>query len=241
MNPSIQVETGDVLLIDDDVSLCRMLEGYLSRHGWKTRVAHRASTGLAAALEMRSGLIILDVMLPEFDGFELLRRLRKEADVYVLLLTARGEEIDRIIGLELGADDYLAKPFNPRELLARMRAIVRRGPRRLAQAPEVQFSIADFVVDPGARSITFRSRPLELTDLEFELLRLFLARPTEILGRAELVENAFDRPFHPADRSLDMHVLRLRRKLEKLEGFHGEIRTVRSNGYMFLLEAIMER
>lgn len=240
-SPPTLIETDNVLLIDDDVALCRMLQGYLSRHGWKTSVAHRASTGLAAALEMRSGLIILDVMLPEFDGFELLRRLRKEVDVYVLLLTARGEEIDRIIGLELGADDYLPKPFNPRELLARMRAIVRRGPHRFEEARTAQFSVANFTVDPAARSIHFSGRLLDLTDLEFELLRHFLARPGEVLGRAELVENVFDRPFRPLDRSLDMHILRLRRKLEGLQGFQGEIRTVRSNGYMLLLEGKLGR
>ena len=226
----------NLLLVDDDVQLGSLMTQFFNPTEFCVTVATTGEEGIAILTEGQFSIIILDVMLPEFDGFELLRRLRKEADVYVLLLTARGEEIDRIIGLELGADDYLAKPFNPRELLARMRAIVRRGPRRLAQAREMQFSVADFVVDPATRSITFRNRPLDLTDLEFELLRLFLARPTEVLGRGELVESALDRRFHPADRSLDMHVLRLRRKLAKLVGFQGEIRTVRSNGYMFLLE-----
>lgn len=237
MNPvPAAPEVDKVLLIDDDVALCRMLQAYLGRHGWKTMVAHRASTGLAAALEMQNGLIILDVMLPDFDGFELLRRLRNEVDVYVLLLTARGEEVDRIVGLELGADDYISKPFNPRELLARMRAIVRRGPHRFTQAKDAQFTVAGFTVDDRTRRILFSGRPFELTDLEFELLRHFLAHPSELLGREQLVEDVFDRPFRPTDRSLDMHILRLRRKLEKLDGFDGEIRTVRSNGYMLLLE-----
>lgn len=223
-----------VLLIDDDITLCRMLVDYLTKHGWNVTVAHRASTGLAAALEMKHGLVILDVMLPDFDGYEVLRRLRKDADVYVLLLTARGEEVDRIFGLELGADDYLAKPFNVRELVARMNVIVRRGPRDFVLERKRQFSVAGFAVDTAARSIRFGDKLLELTDLEFELLRELLEHPVQVLSREELVRRVFHRPFRPLDRSLDMLVLRVRRKLEKIEGFSGEIRTVRSSGFMLL-------
>ncbi|MFT4113248.1 response regulator transcription factor [Silvibacterium sp.] len=237
--PPVSTELEHVLLIDDDVELCRMLQDYLSRHGWEVSMAHRGSSGLAAALEMRHGLIVLDVMLPDFDGFELLRRLRREADVYVLLLTARGEEIDRIVGLELGADDYLPKPFNPRELLARMRAIVRRGTRtgnNGEPSRESQPAIAGFTVDHAVRSVRFGEQPLELTDLEFDLLHQFLTHPGEVLNREQLVERVLERPFRPLDRSLDMLVSRLRRKLETLPGFSGGIKAVRSNGYLFFTE-----
>ena len=233
----------NVLLIDDDVELCLMLQDYLGRHGWAVRMAHRGQSGLAAALEMRQGLIVLDVMLPDFDGFELLRRLRREADVCVLLLTARGEEVDRIVGLELGADDYLPKPFNPRELLARMRAITRRGALRGAVAVEqssgggAQTSVAGFTVDSAVRTIRFGAETLLLTDLEFNLLQYFLAHPAEVLSRDQLVESVLERPFRPLDRSLDMHVSRLRRKLDSLQGFHGGIKAVRSNGYLFFVQS----
>ncbi|GGH05617.1 response regulator transcription factor [Silvibacterium dinghuense] len=232
-------ELDTVLLIDDDVELCRMLQDYLSRHGWSVSMAHRGSSGLTAALEMRHGLIVLDVMLPDFDGFELLRRLRHsaDADVYVLLLTARGEEIDRIVGLELGADDYLPKPFNPRELLARMRAIVRRGAPRSTSSEEPHAPTASFTIDHAVRTIRYADQALELTDLEFDLLHHFLTHPSEVLNREQLVERILERPYRPLDRSLDMLVSRLRRKLEALPGFSGGIKAVRSNGYLFYLES----
>ena len=225
-----------VLLIDDDTELCAMLRKYLSRHGWEVRTAHSGGTGIAAAREHRADLIVLDVMLPDFDGFEVLRRLHREMDVPVLMLTARGEEIDRIVGLELGADDYLSKPFNPRELLARMKAVARRSSGRRPQGAEARFSVGNFTVDPSSRQIFFSNSPVELTDIEYSLLHIFLSQPHETISREKLVEEAFERPFRPLDRSLDMHLVRLRRKLESLSGFCGAIRTVRSSGYMFVVD-----
>jgi len=174
-------------------------------------------------------VIVLDVMLPDFDGFEVLRRLQREMTTHVLMLTARGEEIDRIVGLELGADDYLPKPFNPRELLARMRAVVRRSTLSEANMPTPGFTL-----DSRNRQVSFDGTPLELTDIEYMLLQLFLSHPGEVLSRELLAEEALERPHRSFDRSLDMHVSRLRRKFEQLPGFHGAIRTVRSSGYMLV-------
>lgn len=221
------------LLIDDDVELCSMLQNYLGRHGWSITARHSGDAGLKAALENRYNIVLLDVMLPDLDGFEVLRRLRQQSSVNVLLLTARGDDVDRIVGLELGADDYLPKPFNPRELVARMRAILRRGSRQESKSAPKRPMLAGFIIDTNQRTISFGGRHLELTDVEFLLLCKLLERPYEIVSREELVEQILERPFRPLDRSIDMHISRLRRKLEALEGFHGVIRAIRNSGYMF--------
>lgn len=216
------------LLIDDDTELCSMLQDYLSRHGWAVTTRHSGESGLRAALEGEYKIVLLDVMLPDFDGFELLRRLRQRSAVNVLLLTARGDDVDRIVGLELGADDYLPKPFNARELVARMRAITRRG----AHVEQKKATVTGFSIDSSRRSISYGERVLDLTDLEFLLLSKFLEEPYEVISREELTEHVLERPFRPLDRSIDMHVSRLRRKLEALQDFQGSIRSIRNSGYM---------
>jgi two-component system response regulator CpxR len=231
----------EVLLIDDDFELCRMLQNYLGRHGWTVHVAHTGNAGIEAARRCAADLIVLDIMLPDIDGLEVLCRLQREMAVRVLMLTARGEEVDRIVGLEMGADDYMAKPFSPRELLARMRAVVRRSVPRDPQEIELRFKSGNFVVDVSTREIIFANKPLDLTGIEFGLLRLLLARPHEVLSRENLVKQVFERPFRPLDRSLDMHILRLRRKLGALRGFCGTIKTVRSGGYMLVLDPLLEK
>src|SRR5579875_2646182 len=155
-----------VLLIDDDTELCSMLQDYLGRHGWKVTARHSGQAGLKSALEDTYGIILLDVMLPDIDGFEVLRRLRAQSAIHVLLLTARGDDVDRIVGLELGADDYLPKPFNPRELVARMRAILRRA-SQLETLPTARRVVAGFSVDFNLRIISFGRQTLDLTDIEF--------------------------------------------------------------------------
>ena len=222
-------EQESVLLVDDDTELCTMLDSYLSRHGWKVTSAHNGADGIRAAQSISPGLIILDGMLPDMDGFDVLRRIRATDNVPVLLLTARGEEIDRIVGLEMGADDYLGKPFNPRELLARMRAIHRRAaPREDADA-----SAPDFVINDSKREISFRTAPIVLTDIEYRLLATLLRR-ADVVDRDELTRQAFDRESRPFDRSLDMHVSRLRRKLDQLEGFQGTVKSIRNSGYLLV-------
>jgi two-component system response regulator CpxR len=220
-----------VLLIDDDTELCAMLQDYLGRHGWKTTAKHSGEAGLTSAIEGSYAIVLLDVMLPDLDGFEVLRRLRKESAVNVLLLTARGDDVDRIVGLELGADDYLPKPFNPRELVARMRAIARRGLHAENAAPSR--TVAGFTVDLTRRTISFADQALDLTDVEFLLFSMLLQQPYQIVSREDLTERVLDRPFRPLDRSVDMHISRLRRKLESLDGFRGSIRGIRNLGYMF--------
>jgi two-component system response regulator CpxR len=221
----------DILLIDDDVELCSMLTEYLGRYGFRVAAVHRGDTGLKAALDNPFALVLLDVMLPGLDGFEVLRRLRSASRVRVVLLTARGEDVDRIVGLEIGADDYLSKPFNPRELLARVRAILRRS-----AAPEVKQEHALLRVDGlelnrAARTASQNGKKLELTDVEFALLEALMRSPGKVVSREEISENVLGRRFHPFDRSLDMHVSRLRRKLAGRGSSEEQVKTIRGVGY----------
>ena len=225
-----------ILLVDDDIELCTMLEDYLSRHGFKVATEHNGEHGLHRALTNDFAMVLLDVMLPGLDGFEVLRRLRTNSQVSVLLLTARGEDIDRIVGLEIGADDYLPKPFNPRELLARIRAILRRSAAaRPAQAKIRHLSVAGIELDSGARTAICNGVELDLTNVEFELLAALMEAPGQILTREHLTECVLDRRFNPFDRSLDMHVSRLRRKLDEAADLGDQIKTIRSVGYQLAL------
>ncbi len=229
-----------VLLIDDDIELCAMLEDYLARHGFAVTKEHNGELGLHRALTGDFAIVLLDVMLPGLDGFEVLRRLRTSSQVSVLLLTARGEDIDRIVGLEIGADDYLPKPFNPRELLARIRAILRRSaaPAAAKATPRTairHLSVAGIELDTGARTAICNGTELDLTNVEFELLGALMDAPGQILTREHLSESVLDRRFNPFDRSLDMHVSRLRRKLEDAARLGDQIKTIRSVGYQLAL------
>jgi len=225
-----------VLMIDDDIELCSMLEDYLVRHGFAVTAEHNGELGLHRALTGEFSMILLDVMLPGLDGFEVLRRLRTSSQVSVLLLTARGEDIDRIVGLEIGADDYLPKPFNPRELLARIRAILRRtAANRTARGGNLtgikHLSVGGIELDSGARTASCNGVELDLTNVEFELLGALMGAPGQILTREHLTELVLDRRFNPFDRSLDMHVSRLRRKLDDAAKLGDQIKTIRSVGY----------
>jgi DNA-binding response OmpR family regulator len=216
----------DVLLIDDDVELCSMLTEYLGKNGFRVKTVHRGDMGLKAAQQRPWTLILLDVMLPGMDGFEVLKRIRAESSVSVLLLTARGEDVDRIVGLEIGADDYVPKPFNPRELLARMRAILRR--HNVSPAPDSGvLRVQDLELDPAARQALQKGEKLDLTDIEFGLLEALMRSPGKVVNRDELSEGVLGRKFDPFDRSLDMHVSRLRRKLAQED----QVKTIRGVGY----------
>jgi DNA-binding response OmpR family regulator len=225
-----------VLAIDDDVKLCAMLEDYLVRHDIELTARHNGPDGLEEALHGANyDLVLLDVMLPGLDGFEVLRQLRAVSNIPVLLLTARGEDVDRIVGLEIGADDYLPKPFNPRELVARIRAILRRG-RPLATHTDNLFVSGSVRFDTGARTVAIDGHPLDLTDLEYLLFLTLAQRSGDIVSRDELAEKVLDRELHPFDRSVDMNISRLRRKLEAINGFTGIIKTIRHAGYMYTPE-----
>ena len=228
-----------VLLIDDDIELCSMLEDYLVRHGFAVSTEHNGELGLHRALTGEFAIVLLDVMLPGLDGFEVLRRLRTSSQVSVLLLTARGEDIDRIVGLEIGADDYLPKPFNPRELLARIRAILRRSAANRSPRPAIRhLSVGGIELDSGARTASCNDVELDLTNVEFELLAALMGAPGQILTREHLTELVLDRRFNPFDRSLDMHVSRLRRKLDDAAQLGDQIKTIRSVGYQLAVPVV---
>ena len=226
-----------ILIIDDDISLCTMLKEYFTLHAMQLSMCHHGVAGLEQARDGRYDLVLLDVMLPGIDGFEVLRMLRPISDVSILLLTARSEVDDRINGLETGADDYLAKPFNPRELIARIRCILRRRAARTAHLDSQHggrvLSAHGFTLDRTARNVTYRGTSLALTDTEFILLEALLDSPGIVLDREQLSWRVSQRPFHPLDRSLDMLVCRLRRKLEIEDNPGQAIRTIRSTGYVF--------
>lgn len=223
----------DVLLIDDDEELCEMLIEYLGRYDLRVHAVHRGDTGLQAARSRTWPMILLDVMLPGLDGFEVLKQIRTFSKGSVLLLTARGEDVDRIVGLEMGADDYLPKPFNARELLARIRAIRRRNESTTREMISPPLIVEDLVLDPGSRTVKQHGTPIEVTDVEFSLLAVLMRSPGKVVERESLSEQVLDRKFSPFDRSLDMHVSRLRKKLNGA----GEerIKTVRGTGYQLVL------
>ena len=227
----------DILLIDDDVELCSMLTEYMGRNGFRIRAVHRGDTGLKTALEQPFAMVLLDVMLPGLDGFEVLRRMRASSAVSVLLLTARGEDVDRIVGLEIGADDYLSKPFNPRELLARVRAILRRSTGTQEKREQTVLRADGLELNLANRTVLQDGKKIELTDVEFSLLEALMRSPGKVVTREDISENVLGREFHPFDRSLDMHVSRLRRKLSGKDAAEELVKTIRGTGYQLAVNA----
>jgi len=222
-----------ILVVDDDVELCGLVEEYLGAEGFSLNAAHDGETGLQQALSNEFALVVLDVMLPGINGFEVLRRIRSVSKTPVLLLTARGEDVDRIVGLEIGADDYLPKPFNPRELVARIRAILRRTkPAKADAVPEV-LTVGDVELDPATRTVLRAGQPVDLTSVEFNLLEVLLREAGRVVTRERLVNAVLSRKFMPFDRSIDMHVSKVRRKLGDSEENGDHIKTIRGVGYMF--------
>jgi len=227
----------EILLIDDDVELCSMLTEYLGKFGFRVTAVHRGDTGLKAALEKPHALVLLDVMLPGLDGFEVLRRIRATSAVSVLLLTARGEDVDRIVGLEIGADDYLSKPFNPRELLARVRAILRRSAGTQTVQEQTLLRTDGLELNLAARTVLQNGKKIELTDVEFALLEALMRSPGKVVSREDISENVLGRKFHPFDRALDMHVSRLRRKLGENSEADEQVKTIRGVGYQLAVNS----
>jgi DNA-binding response OmpR family regulator len=223
-----------VLIIDDDRDLTAMLAEYLEPEGFVVEIAHTGEDGLAQALAIDYSLIILDVMLPRINGLEVLRRLRARTQCPVIMLTARGQDVDRIVGLEIGSDDYLAKPFNSRELLARMHAVLRRSrPATVAPSGDDLLVVGDVVMDVQARTLKRAGRPIEVTSLEFEVLRLLLTAAGSVVSRERLFEQVLQREFVIFDRSIDNHISNLRRKLGPKIGDIERIRSVRNAGYVY--------
>ncbi len=227
-----------ILVIDDDIELCELLTDYLGGEGFSVETVNNGKQGAEQALIGDYVLIILDVMLPEMNGFDVLRKVREQCKTPVIMLTARGDDIDRIVGLELGADDYLPKPFNPRELVARIRAIQRRVIADTQQPTAeklTELAVGDVVLNKTNRVVRCAGKSVELTSVEFNLLELLLARAGEIISREELVEKVLGRRLSAYDRSIDVHVSALRKKLGHYEGETERIRTVRSVGYLYSL------
>jgi DNA-binding response OmpR family regulator len=216
-----------VLVVDDDVELCQLLAQYLVTEGLSVEAAYNGSAGVDRALSGDHAIVVLDVTLPDIKGFEVLRRLRVRSRVPVLMLTARGDEADRVVGLELGADDYVAKPFSPRELLARLRAVLRRAaPEAVAE----KLSSAGITVDTGAREAWVDGKPVELTGLEIDLLIALLRRAGRVVPRNALLDLAGRGDVAVGERAVDVHISRLRKKLG--DDPPTRIRTVRGVGYV---------
>jgi two-component system response regulator CpxR len=225
-----------VLVVDDDVELCQLLAQYLVSEGLTVEAAYSGTAGVERALSGDHAIVVLDVTLPDIKGFEVLRRLRVRSRMPVLMLTARGDEQDRILGLELGADDYLPKPFNPRELSARIEAILRRaapGRNVGALAPADQLAVDDIAMDKGTRVVRQSGHELDLTTIEFNLLEEFLRWAGRVISREDLVRNVLGREFSPFDRSIDTHVSNLRRKLGPTTQGVERIKGVRGVGYLY--------
>jgi two-component system, OmpR family, response regulator CpxR len=223
-----------ILIIDDDVELCHLVGEYLQAEGFTIDCVHDGESGLKKANAGEYLLAVLDVMLPGINGFEVLRRIRATSRLPVLLLTARGEDVDRIVGLEIGADDYLPKPFNPRELVARIRAVLRRTHGEggaLPSAPDV-VRVGEVELDPATRTVRLDGKPVDLTSVEFNLLEVLLREAGRVVPRERLVNAVLSRKFSPFDRSIDMHVSKVRKKLGDTDSDE-HIKTVRGVGYIF--------
>jgi two-component system response regulator CpxR len=225
-----------ILVIDDDVELCELLTDYLTPEGFQVETVHDGVQGAVRALSGEPALVILDVMLPGMSGFDVLRRIRAGSSVPVLMLTARGDDVDRIVGLEMGADDYLPKPFNARELVARIRAIQRRvEPARAREVggAKLRLTVGDVQLDPGTRVVLQRGHPVDLTSVEFTLLEALLRAAGQVLTREDLSKEVLGRPLSPYDRSIDVHISSLRRKLGHQLADVERIKTVRGTGYVY--------
>jgi DNA-binding response OmpR family regulator len=227
-----------LLLVDDDEKLARLLRDYLQQFGYEVDTAHDGRKGLAMALENEYAAVILDVMLPGLNGFDVLRELRHESQVPVLMLTALGDEPDRIAGLEIGADDYLPKTFSTRELLARLRAVIRRSmgvSRQQAEGHEAPVAVGGLYVDPATHTATLDGQPLTLTPIEYDMLLALARSAGRVKTREQLLLDVAERDFESFDRSIDVHVSALRKKLGDDSKSPRFIETIRGTGYRMRL------
>lgn len=225
----------NVLIIDDDTKLSELLSEYLTKNGYTCFISEKPSDAFAKLKKNNFDLIILDVMLPEMDGFEVCKKIRKEYDTPIIMLTARGEVTDKIVGLELGADDYLPKPFEPRELLARISSIIRRVEGKLRLAANIKFK--NLTIDVNKRAAFMNGKDIDLTTAEFELLIYFAKSNGKVLSRDDLMKNTRGISWESYNRSVDVMVSRLRGKLKNFSPKKEEyIKTVHSVGYMFYAE-----
>ncbi len=223
---------GRILLVDDDRELCQMLTEYLEAEHFDVKSVHDGGDALAELKIGEFEILILDVMLPSVGGFDVLRKLGASYETPILMLTARGDDIDRIVGLELGADDYLSKPFNPRELVARVRAILRRANNRAGRGgvPD-ELNVGPILLNTGMHQVRVADLPVALTGAEFRVLELLMRSVGQVISREAMTEQALGRKLVPYDRSIDTHISNLRRKLDLEAGKNPEIKNVRGSGY----------
>ncbi len=228
-----------ILVIDDDTELCELLSDYLVPEGFEVETVHDGATGAERVLAGNYDLVILDVMLPGLNGFDVLRKIRAASAVPVLMLTARGDDVDRIVGLELGADDYLPKPFNPREMVARIRAIQRRtaptvSGREAAGEKPAKIAVGDIELNPATHTVLCNNSKVELTAVEFSLLHHLLLKAGEVISRDQLADNVLGRKLELFDRSIDVHISSIRKKLGRQNNGRERIISIRGVGYQYL-------
>ncbi len=225
-----------ILVVDDEVNIADLARMYLVKEGFEVVTAQDGDEGLRVFRSRRPTLVVLDLMLPGVDGYEVCRQIRKEGDTPIIMLTARGDDIDRIVGLELGADDYLTKPFNPRELVARVKAVLRRynpTPTEEDQADKERISVGDVVIDIKQRTVKVDGRNVELRAKEFDLLTTFAQSPNAVFSREKLLNVVWGYEYYGDSRTIDVHVTHLR---EKLEGSKAKIQTVWGVGYKLIVQ-----
>ena len=235
MQTQAKTDAEQVLVIDDDVELCKLVTRYLTQEGFQIQSVNAGASGAELALSGNYALIVLDVMMPGVNGFDVLRRIRAHSRIPVLMLTAKGDALDRVLGLEMGADDYLPKPFNPQELAARIRAILRRAkPDAPVGAP---ITVGDIEIDSRARVVRRAGEIVNVTTVEFDLLEALLRAAGQVVGRERLTRDVLGREFSPFDRSIDTHVCNLRKKIGILPDGTERIKGVSGIGYLYAAPA----
>jgi DNA-binding response OmpR family regulator len=222
-----------ILVVEDERNLVNLLRGYLEREGFEVHEALDGNAALKTARSVEPDVVILDWMLPGMDGMEVLRELRRSSDTYVIMLTARTEEMDRIVGLSAGDDDYLTKPFSPGELVARIRAMLRRPRGGVPGVAEMPLQFDELIIDPARREVRLRGEEVDLTALEFELLAALASRPGLVFNRGQLLEHVWGEAYFGSDHVVDVHVANLRKKIEDDPANPRYIKTVRGVGYRF--------
>ncbi|MGI6037716.1 MAG: response regulator [Limnochordia bacterium] len=226
------MEAHHILVVDDEPHVCELIQLYLENNGCQVTLAHDGRQALELARRERPDLIVLDLMLPEIDGWEVCREIRKESTVPIIMLSARSEDVDKILGLELGADDYLTKPFNPRELMARIRAVLRRTSNEDQQPDEI-ISIPGLTINSREHEVRLNEEVVNLTPKEFDLLWLMASNAGRVFSREQLLEQVWGYDFFGDERTIDVHIKRLRQKLETKDNPYRYIQTVWGIGYKF--------
>lgn len=217
-----------ILVVDDDRKLTRLIKEYLEQKGFSTRIVYNGESGLAEIPRFRPDVIILDVMMPGIDGIEMLRKVREKSNIYVIMLTARSEETDKVIGLRMGADDYITKPFSPRELVARIRAALRRLQTNGSIKQSASFRFQDLIINPASRTVTISDTPIDLTKTEFDLLEILVRNNGIALSREKLLQAVWGFDYAAESRMVDVHIGNLRKKIGS-----NLIKTIRGIGYRF--------